>query len=202
MKTKPITLIVLLLFCLSGSVFAGESDQALEVILGEGWFDKPTSLGVPMGVLFMLAMLGMMFNNNNSNAETQSEDQIKKELGEHISDSNNNIYYKNSIHYEEAKNVLDLIRKYKFSGADIQLNRLNDNYILKIIPKNLKQHMESINVPTEKKSFENLLHDLSVYCFDIRKTDIHFCDVNFTTKHIFESSEKITKVSDNSYIVT
>ena len=149
MKTKPITLIVSLLFCLSGSVFAGESDQAFVVILGESWFDKPTSFGVPMGVLFMLAMLGMMFNN--SNAQAQSDDQLKKELGEHISDSNNNIYYKNSISYEEAKNVLDLITKWEFSGSDLHLNRINDNYIVKIIPKNLKDHLELINAPEERK---------------------------------------------------
>jgi hypothetical protein len=45
MHLKPITLILTLLFCLSGSVFAGESDQELEVILGGGWFDKPTPFG-------------------------------------------------------------------------------------------------------------------------------------------------------------
>ena len=79
---------------MSGSAFAGESDQALEVILGEGWFDKPTSFGIPMGVLFMLAMLGMMFNNNNSNAQAQSDDQLKKEFGNHMSNSTNNLYFK------------------------------------------------------------------------------------------------------------
>ncbi|MBC8306070.1 MAG: hypothetical protein H8E55_61205 [Pelagibacterales bacterium] len=187
-------------------MFAGESDQAFVLILGESWFDKPTSFGVPMGVLFFIAMLGLLFANNNANTQAQisnlnanKHERWIKELGEHVSDSNNNVYFKNSVSYEEAKNVLDVIAKHEFNNNDILINKIDNNYVFKtIVPDFKKEELES---STEIEHLQKLIHDLSVLCFDFSKADIHFCDKYFNTKHIYESSENITIVSDNSYIV-
>ena len=50
------------------------------LVLGESWMDKPTDFGVPMGVLFLLAFMGMMFGN--ANRQKQQIDHQQQQIAE------------------------------------------------------------------------------------------------------------------------